>query len=69
MKDNIGMMARSILVPLFLLLSLLSLQSCKDNAKIMPDFELPDTSGDSILLSQMLSENEYVVVLFYRGHF
>ena len=69
MKDNIGMVIRPILVSLFLLLFLLSLQGCGDNTQIMPDFELPDTSGDSVFLSQMLSENEYVVVLFYRGHF
>lgn len=36
---------------------------------IAPDFKLPDVSGSLVSLSDLLSENRLVVLVFYRGYF
>lgn len=41
----------------------------KATATAMPDFELPDISGSLVSLSTLLSQNKFVVLVFYRGHF
>lgn len=35
----------------------------------VPDFQLPDTSGSMTSLYEMLSQNRFVVLVFYRGYF
>ena len=46
--------------------------SIKVNVKtvggIAPDFKLPDVSGSLVSLSDLLSENRLVVLVFYRGY-
>ena len=36
---------------------------------VMPDFELPDTSGSTVSLLKTLSHSHFAVLVFYRGHF
>ena len=36
---------------------------------VMPDFELPGTSGSTVSLSETLSHSHFAVLVFYRGHF
>ena len=37
--------------------------------EIAPNFKLPDVSGSLVSLSSLLSENRFVVLVFYRGYF
>jgi len=39
------------------------------SSETAPVFELTDTSGDTVSLSTLLSQNRQVVLVFYRGHF
>ena len=34
-----------------------------------PDFALPDISGSLVKLDDLLIQNQFVVLVFYRGHF
>ena len=52
------------------LLIILSAVGCGEGTSTaMPDFKLSDTSGSTISLSKTLSQNEFAVLVFYRGHF
>jgi len=52
------------------LLIMLSAVGCGEGTSTaMPDFKLSDTSGSTISLSKTLSQNEFAVLVFYRGHF
>ena len=33
-----------------------------------PEFELPDAAGATVALDELLNDNRYAVVVFYRGH-
>ena len=41
----------------------------KAMAIAVPDFQLPDISGSTTSLYEMLSLNRFVVLVFYRGYF
>ncbi|MDP7626737.1 MAG: hypothetical protein QF530_02315 [SAR202 cluster bacterium] len=56
----------SILFPAVFML----LVACSEGTSTtMPDFELPDTSGSTVSLSNTLSHSHFAVLVFYRGHF
>ena len=39
------------------------------NAVTVPDFTLPNSDGKEVRLSQISSNNELVILVFYRGYF
>ncbi|MBT18260.1 MAG: hypothetical protein CL889_04730 [Dehalococcoidia bacterium] len=39
------------------------------NAVTVPDFTLPNSDGKEVQLSQISSNNELVILVFYRGYF
>ncbi len=58
----------AVVVGIFLLL--LGGAGCaSDEAETAPDFSLPAADGREVALDQLLSENRYVVLVFYRGFF
>ncbi|MDA1189721.1 MAG: hypothetical protein O2854_08625 [Chloroflexi bacterium] len=44
-------------------------EATSSDARLAPDFSLSDSSGNVVVLSELLETHDAVVVVFYRGFF
>jgi len=60
-----------LIFPLLLLFSLflVACSSQEPELDLAPDFSIEDTSGRTVVLSDLLKANQSVTIVFFRGHF
>ena len=60
--------ARTILASA-LTFAVIALAACSPSGETAPAFSLPDAAGRQVELSQLVQDNDAVVLVFYRGFF
>ncbi len=63
-------MSLKIRIVLITIISLFVIGCSSESAEIeITDFQLEDNNGKTVSLYQTLSENDSVILVFFRGHF
>ena len=63
-------MTLKIRIVFIAIISLLIIGCSSESAEIeITDFQLEDNNGKTVSLYQALSENDSVILVFFRGHF